>query len=155
MELDDELGMRIENELRIHLTKEKAMAGKFINPKVLLKIVNKYLFHLKVGTSKDESGEYIPKDRELENKFNFDYLKKNSNNVIMNFFSGKKDKDLGPDQTDESTTLTQYESLHMGHFEKMMSEDRTKDSTGKIINSEVLVEIVKKLSFSLKNRQSS
>ena len=38
-ELDDELGMRIENELRIHLAKDLPRAGKFINPKVLLKIV--------------------------------------------------------------------------------------------------------------------
>ena len=48
-------------------------------------------------------------------------------------------KGLGLDRTDESTecddgTLTRYESLHMGHFEKMMSEDHAKDSSGKIIN---------------------
>ena len=41
-ELDDELGMRIENELRIHLAKDLPRAGKFINPKVLLKIVKNY-----------------------------------------------------------------------------------------------------------------
>ena len=39
LELDGELGMRIENELRVHLAKDLPTAGKFINPKVLLKIV--------------------------------------------------------------------------------------------------------------------
>ena len=79
LELDDELGMRIENELRIHLAKEKAMAGKFINPKLLLKIVNKYLFHLKVGISKDEMVNIFLK---MENYYSL----KNSNTVIMIFF---------------------------------------------------------------------
>ena len=42
LDIDDELGMRIENELRIHLAKDLPRAGKFINPKVLLKIVKNY-----------------------------------------------------------------------------------------------------------------
>ena len=53
------------------------------------------------------------------------------------------------DQTNKSIeydgTLTRYESLHMGHFKKMMSEDRAKDTAGKIVNSELLVEIVKNI----------
>ena len=39
LELDDELGVRVENELRTHLAKDRARPGKFINPKVLIKIV--------------------------------------------------------------------------------------------------------------------
>jgi hypothetical protein len=54
---------------------------------------------------------------------------------------------LGPDLTDESTegdgTLTRYESLHMGHFEKMMSKNHAKDSDGKCVNYKVIVKIVK------------
>ena len=34
LEFDDGLGMRIENELKIHLAKDMASAGKFNNPKV-------------------------------------------------------------------------------------------------------------------------
>ena len=52
----------------------------------------------------------------------------------MFFFHGKIGEGLGLDQTAESTTLTQYESLHMGHFEKMMSKNHTKDSAGKFFN---------------------
>ena len=39
------------------------------------------------------------------------------------------------ESSDVDGTLTRYESLHMGHFEKMMSENCAKDSAGKIINS--------------------
>ena len=53
---------------------------------------------------------------------------------------------IGKDESSEcDDTLTQYESLHMGHFEKMMSENCAKDSTGKIINSTVVCKTVYKI----------
>ena len=52
--------------------------------------------------------------------------------IVKTFFHVKID--ISKDESsDVDGTLTRYESLHMGHFEKMMSENCAKDSTGKII----------------------